>query len=376
MRKVLYFIAIAITVQACQKPDELASAKKELETLKTEKKEIEDKIEELSKTIAKLDTTEETLDRTLVSLIKPVKKPFVYNIQVPGTADSRQNIVVSAESMGNVTKIYVQEGQMVKKGQTIASIDSEVMSTQIAELQTRLELAQELYEKQKRLWEKNIGSEVQFLQAKNNKESLEQSINSLKAQAAKSKISAPISGYLDEVFLREGQTVSMGMPAIRIVDLGNIVLTADVSEKYIGQITTKDSIKVHFPSAGKTYIVKISNIGQVVNSDNRTFTIEATIKNTDGIIKPNVLADVTIPVYVNKDAMVIPTSIIQQGKNDDFVYKASEQAETGLTASRQVIKLGKSYNGLTEVLEGLTINDDLVKLGSRMVADGEPLKAQ
>ncbi len=376
MRNLITVILIAIVAQACQpKADDLESVKSELKALETQKKELDDKINELKTKIAELDDTKEDVIQTLVTLTKPEKKPFIYKIQVPGVADSRQNIVVSAETMGNVTKIYVHEGNMVKKGQTLATIDSDVMRNQIAELETRLELAIELYEKQSRLWEQKIGSEIQYLQAKNNKESLEQNIKAMKAQAAKSTITAPISGYLDEMFLREGQTINMGMPAARIVDLNTIRLTADVSEKYIGQFTTKDNITIKFPSLGKTYEARILSIGQVVNSDNRTFTIETEIKNEDNAIKPNILADVTIPVYINNDALIVPTSIIQQGKESDFVFIA-ENGKKGLEAKKHSIKIGRSYNGITEVLEGLTEEQDLINLGSRLVADGEPIRVQ
>jgi RND family efflux transporter MFP subunit len=373
MRNFIYVTILAFAVAACQKPNELDAAKAELKTLQDEQKDIEKQIGELTQKIAKLDTTKEVVNRTLVTLTKPEKGDFVYKIQVPGAADSRQNIVVSAESMGNITNIYVQEGSMVTKGQTIATIDSEVMSRQIAELQTRLDFATEMFEKQERLWEQKIGSEVQYLQAKNNKESIEQSIKSLKAQASKSRITAPISGYLDEVFVRIGQTVAMGTPAVRIVDLKNIVVTADVSEKYIGTITTKDSIQIKFPSIDKAFTAKVSMIGQVVNSDNRTFTVEAEIKNVNGEIKPNILADVTIPVYQNDAAMLIPTSVIQQGKTNDFVFLAVEE-NGGLTAKKQTISIGRSYKGQTEVFEGIDENAKLVDLGSKGLANGEPLK--
>ncbi|MGB0429769.1 MAG: efflux RND transporter periplasmic adaptor subunit [Bacteroidia bacterium] len=375
MRKLFYFISIAFALQACEAPDELAEAKKELEGLKSEKKEIEAKIKELDDKIAVLDTTVEEVVQTLVTVVNPVNEPFIYKIQVPGVADSRQNIVVSAEAMGNVTNILVHEGNMVKKGQTLATIDSDVMRTQIAELETRLDFAAEMYEKQKRLWEKKIGSEVQYLQAKNNKESLEQSIKSLKAQASKSKITAPISGYLDEMFLRKGQTINMGMPAVRIVDLNTIRLSADVSEKYIGQFSTNDSVTIKFPSLNKKFRTKIVSIGQVVSADNRTFTIEAELENKDNSIKPNVLADVTIPVYINNNATTVPTSIIQQGKKSDFVFVAIEGSK-GLEAKKQAIKAGRSFNGKTEVLEGLSPNQKVVDLGGRNVADGEPLRLQ
>lgn len=377
MRKLIYPIMALLVLASCgPQQTELEKAKAQLKSLEADKKDIEKDIAELTEKVKELDTDNtETVSRTLVTVIRPEKKRFVANIQVPGAADSRQNIVVSAESMGNVTNIYITEGHMVSKGQTIATIDSDVIRSQIAEMETRLELASEIFEKQQRLWEQKIGSELQFLQAKNNKESLEQNIKALKAQAAKTRITAPISGYVEEVMIREGQTVAMGTPAVRIVDLKKIRITADVSEKYIGTFTTKDSATVHFPSVNKNYKLKIRTIGQVVNSDNRTFTVEMEIDNTDGAIKPNVLADVTLPVYQKTSALLVPTSVIQQGKDFDYVYVAKDDAD-GLTAVKQKVQVGMSYDGTTEILDGLTKNDYLVALGSRNVADNEPIRVE
>ena len=167
----------------------------------------------------------------------------------------------------------------------------------------------------------------------------------------------------------------MGQPAVRIVDLATIRLMADVSEKYIGQFSVDDSVDVFFPSANKKFRVKIDNIGQVVSIDNRTFSIEAEIKNKEGLIKPNVLADVTIPVYSNPNALTLPTSLIQQGKTSDYVFVVAE-GETGLEAKKQNVKVGKSFKGVTEIIDGITKEQKVILLGSRQVADGEPLKIQ
>ena len=370
----IYFLAIVFTIAACQPSSDLETAKKDLAELESQYATLGEQIEEAQKNIAKLDTNKtEKANQTLVTLTEAQRKRFVSKIRVPGTADSKRNILVSAESNGNVTRIYVAEGNMVKKGQIIASIDSEIMRSQIAELETNLDFAKQMFEKQERLWSKKIGSEVQYLQAKNQKESLEKSIQSLKAQAAKSTITAPISGYLDHVFLREGQTVTMGTSAVRIVDLNSIRILADVSEKYIGQFSKSDSIDVQFPSLKKSLRVKIGNIGQVVSVDNRTFMLEATIQNKDQMIKPNILADVSIPIYKNDNALTIPTSVIQQGKDHDFIYIAKQNGQQ-LTAEKRKLTLGATYHSETEILDGLKEGEKIVNLGSRNIANGDPIK--
>lgn len=376
MKHFTLLLAGMLLIAGCAAPvTDLEVAKEELAKLETEKKDLDAKIKEVEQLIEELDTTEKQDKRTLVVVNQPKTREFKHMIQIPGRADSRQNIVVSAEAMGNITRIAMQEGAMVKKGQVIAYIKSEVVGSQIAELKTRLELATQIYEKQKRLWDQKIGSELQFLQAKNNKESLEKNIDALQAQQRNSTIVAPISGYLDQVFIREGQLVNMGTPAARVVDLDHIRVEAEVSEAYIGSFKKGDTSIVYFPSAKSTYRVPIKTIGQIVNPDDRTFLVEVAFDNKDGKIKPNVLADMKIVTYQNPEAIVLPTSVVQQGKSSDFVFVIrKEGAET--FAQKKNVKVGMTYNGQTEILEGISNKDQVIVVGNRNVADGEPVRTK
>ncbi|MCB0737934.1 MAG: efflux RND transporter periplasmic adaptor subunit [Bacteroidetes bacterium] len=375
MKSIWAIMVAAIIMQACAPKTDLATKKAELKDKKTELKKLETEIDSLEAEIAKLDSSHHETKHTLVMAANPRKGVFRHFIQIPGRADSRQNIVVSAESMGNITRIVGEEGQMVKKGQVLASIESEVVSTQINELKTRLDLATQLYEKQKRLWDQKIGSEVQYLQAKNNKESLEASIKSLQAQQRNSSIIAPINGYVDRVFIREGQLVNMGSPAFRVVDLNNIRVEIEVSEAYIGQFEKGDTAYLKFPSIDKEYKAPIKTIGQVVSADDRTFLVEVELDNKDGKIKPNVLADVRIVTYKNKEAIILPTSLVQQGKSDDYVYVVSTENNATI-AKKQTIKVGMSYNGKSEILEGLSTKDLVITQGGRIVSNGEPIEVK
>lgn len=367
-------IAIMAFVQACgPKSSELDTKKEELKGKESQLQTLKAEIKDLEKEIEDLDTTVKEVKRTLVVVKKPERKLFKHWIQIPGRADSKQNILVSAEAMGNITKVRVEEGQMVSKGQVIAYIESDAMRNQVAELKTRLELATELYNKQKRLWDQKIGSEVQYLQAKNNKDALEKSIASMQSQLKNSSILAPISGYVDDVIVREGQLVSPGSPAARIVDLKKIRLEVGVSERYIGDFKKGDVAKIHFPSVDKTIEAPISSIGQVVSQDDRTFRVEIEFNNEGDMIKPNVLADVKIATYQNESAIVLPTSVIQQGKKGDYVFVAvTENGEH--SAKKVAVVPGMSYNGTTEVLEGLKVGDGVITLGGRNIADGEPIR--
>lgn len=367
-------LSIVLFVVGCSAPtDQLGQAQKDLADLKTSKKELEVEIKELQILVDELDTTVKEDKRILVVAISPEKKEFKHYIQIPGRADSKQNIVVSAEAMGNITSIEKQEGDMVRKGQVIARIKSDVLGNQISELKTRLELASNLYEKQKRLWDKKIGSEVQYLQAKNNKESLEKNISALQAQQSNSIITAPISGYLDQIFVRRGQLVNMGTPAARIVDLNNIEIEVEVSESYIGNFKKGDPTFIKFPSIAEPYEAPIKTIGQVVNPDDRTFVVEVALSNKGGLIKPNVLANVRIATYENPETIVLPTSIIQQGKRDSYVFTV-ERNGSETFAKKRVVKVGMTYRGTSEILEGILDGDQVITVGSRNVADGDPIR--
>lgn len=374
MKHFTLLLAGLLLIVGCAAPiTDLDVAKEALAKLETERKDLDLKIKEIEERIDELDTTEKEDRRSLVVVKQPKVREFKHMIQIPGRADSRQNIVVSAEAMGNITKIAVQEGEMVRKGQVIAYIKSDVIGSQIGELKTRLELATQLYEKQKRLWDQKIGSEIQYLQAKNNKESLEKNIDALQAQQRNATIVAPISGYLDRVLIREGQLVNMGTPAARVVDLDHILVEAEVSEAYIGNFKKGDTTIVHFPSAKLTYKVPIRTIGQIVNPDDRTFLVEVALDNKDGRIKPNVLADMKIVTYRNPNAISLPTSVVQQGKNSDFVYVIRTEGSESFVKKKSV-KVGMTYNGQTEILEGISNKDEVIVVGNRNVADGESVR--
>lgn len=376
LRNAWGFAAIALLLTACGQPDNpLETKQAALEEKRSALRTLENEISQLEQEIADLDTTVKEDKRSMVKTATAAIETFSYKIEVPGRADSRQNIIVSAEAMGNITRVAVDEGQMVKKGALIAVIESDVLQSQISELETRLELATTLYEKQKRLWDQNIGSEVDFLQAKNNKDALEKNIQSLRTQLRNSNIYAPISGYIDEVFVREGQLVNMGSPAARVVDLKHITVEADVSEAYIGDFSTGDTVTISFPSINKSFKTPISAIGQVVNADDRTFTVEVELDNSAGLIKPNVLGNMRITTYHNPKVVVLPTSVIQQGKTGDFVFVISGKGAEQKAVKKTVVT-GKSYKGRTEILEGLKPGEEIVVVGARNISDGEPIRTK
>lgn len=377
MKQLITIIILsAFALQSCQQasPGTQVDLEAKIEEKEAAIKELQAELEELRKQLPDSLKTED-VSYTLIRTKAPSLQAFTHYIEVPGRADSRQNIVVSAESMGRVTRILKHEGQSVKKGDIIATLEGDVLNNQIAELKTRLELATKVYEKQKKLWDQNIGSELDYLQAKNNKDALENNLSALRAQASRSSIVAPISGYLDEVFIKEGQMVNVGTPSARLVDLKHIRVEADVSENYIGQFEQGDTAHLNFPGVDANYRLPISNIGQVVSSDNRTFSVEFELENKETKIKPNVLANVKIPTYFKEQTIVISTSLIQQDKEGDFVYVVRKENGQQL-ARKQRIEVGKNYSGKSEILSGLKPEDQLITLGGRQLSEGDPVKIQ
>lgn len=348
---------------------------------------VEKQIEQLEKEIQKTEVTLKQLEAELkqlngqgsvkagfdklVSTINASKGTFNTFIEMPGKIISRQNILVGPEVNGNIIALYVTNGQMVQKGQIIAKVDDQLMVSQIAELESSLSLANDLYERQQKLWEQKVGSELQFLQAKNNKENLEKRLATLQTQMSKAVVRAPMTGVVDEVYLKLGEMAGMGAPICRMVNLNDIYIEAEVSEKYIGRVKKGDAVEIFYPSFNKSQTATVSAITQVINPGNRTFKIEVKVANTEGMLKPNLLATVRLKDYSNNEVVIVPTKLVQLTSSGAFIYIVEE----GL-AKRRNIKVGKSYGGQTEVLEGLVGSETIIDLGFREVTDGDKVEVK
>jgi RND family efflux transporter MFP subunit len=264
------------------------------------------------------------------------------------------------------------EGQEVRKGQVILVQDSEIIKKTIKELESSLNLATTMYERQKELWNQNIGTEVQYLEMKNRKESLELKLSTTRTQLSKTKIKAPFDGIVDMIDARVGEMLQPGMPIIRIVSMSKMYIKADVSESFIGKFRKGQKVKVYFPSTDFTLNTTISSIGQVINPNNRTFEIEVSIPNATKV-KPNMITVLTLADYKNKNALVVPTKIIQSDRMGKFVYKLVE--EDGMAKVKRLdIETGITYGSKTEIMHGLTAGETLVLKGGIGLADGGNVK--
>lgn len=354
----------------------LEGKKKQLEEYKKQYADLKAKIDALESELRGKEEIASKVNLKLIEALPVAQKDFAHFIEVQGNVESDKNVSVAPEMNGIILRINVERGQTVSQGQVIAEIDAEPIRKNIAELETRLDLAKTTFERQENLWKQQIGSEMQYLQAKNTKEALERSLEGLKAQLKKAYVKSPISGVVDELFMKQGEMANPAMPLARVVNLSEVQIKADVSEAYVPNVRKGDEVIVSFPSLQKEIPVKISNVGQFIEPANRTFKVEMKLANKDGFLKPNTLAVVKIKDFGQKNAIVIPTFLIQQSTDgQEFVFVVRQNDKKN-TVAKVLIKTGKSYGGETLVTEGLQVGDILVSKGYNEVTDGEEVNIQ
>ncbi|GIV39975.1 MAG: RND transporter [Thermonema sp.] len=374
MKRILIAISILAFAVACgAKKDDLAAKREQLIQKKKELAKLEAEVKALEKEIAALDPAfkEELEDRTLITTLPVVRTTFAHYIEARGSVEAEKNVLITPQTVGKIVKIYVKEGQVVKRGQVIARQDVDVILKNIEQVKSQLELATTLFEKQKRLWEQKIGTEVQYLQAKTNKEALERQLAALQAQADLAVIRAPFSGIVDEVFAKEGEVAAQATPIARLVSLNEIKVVADLSEAYLNQVKTGDEVVVELPTLQETQKARITYIGQVIDPTNRTFRVEVALRNPNGKIKPEMVAIVKLKDSEVPDAVVVPVSLVQEDANGKFVYIVDTTTQT---VQRRNIEIGSVYDGKAQVLKGLEGNEVLVNEGFRFVSEGKKVK--
>ena len=366
---VALFSLVACTQEPTTMPEDLDGRIKMLNTLKKEMKDLEAKIAVVQDSISVLEP--QKVNKRPVSVIKPKVSEFKHYISVQGSLMSDDMVNASSDLGGRVMKLSVKEGQNVRKGQLIADLDMETLDKQRAELVKTLELAEEVYARQERLWSQNIGSELQYLQAKNNKERLEKSLETLDFNKAKSKVYAPISGSVLSLNIKAGEMAGPGMPIVTLLNVSNIKVSAEVPESYLKAIKKGDKIEVELPALGETRTATINLIGNAINPANRTFKIEASLRNSDKVLKPNLLANVKLNDYTKADAISIPVELVQQevgGKS--YVYSVQEIGNN-LTAQKMYVTTGEVQDGKIIINEGLKGDEQLILDGARMVVNDE-----
>lgn len=372
LRSVLIML-LAVAVVSCGSSDEKETIKQQITQYKDQVSELNIKIKELEKELSQLEGNAESF---LIPVTAETLQPrtFSHYFQVSGTVDAVDKAYISPEINGQLTELKVREGEQVKKGQLLAKLNTSVTENSIREVKTQLELAHTLYEKQKQLWEKKIGSEVQYLQALNNKESLESRLSTLEAQLEMAYVRSPINGIVDRINLEPGELAMPGMEMMQVVNLNKLSVMVDVSERYLPMIKEGDEVNLRFASfPGIDLEVKVYRIGNVIKMGNRTFPVELRIDNIDGKLKPNILAEVTFQDYEAQNALVVPSIIVKEDIDGKYVYVARSASET-YTAKKVYVRTGMSYNDETLVVEGLQAGDRVITEGYSLVTDGTEVK--
>lgn len=344
-----------------------------LSKLKQQQTKINDQILKLQGEMS--DGNQDTLNPAkfkFVSLKDAKSDKFDHFIRVQGRVDGDQNAAVFAEVPGTIVSKYADVGQKVVKGQVLAQIDDQQYRSQMQGLESQYKLASDLYDKQKRLWDQKIGSEVQLLQSKTNKESLEKQISSLEQQVAKFKLKSPITGTIEECNIKIGGVVTPDprLAAYRVVAFKNLKVTAEVSEAYSSKVKTGDKLVVLFPDINKSVEAEVNFVSKYINPVNRTFIIETRI--TDGIenLKANMIAIIQINDYHVDKAVQLPMNVVQTDLTGSYVYVVKSKDKYN-AAYKQPVTLGTSYNGVAEVLEGIAEGDKVVSAGYQDLVDGE-----
>ena len=353
--------------------ENLAEIRNKRAAIVTKQLEIAEQLKQLDSKIEELDTTRKI---SLVTTVEATETVFHHFLELQGNVNTKNLLVIFPEYSGILTKVYVKEGQQVKKGQILAKIDDGGLSQQVAQIEIQANLAKTTFERQERLWQQKIGSEIEYLQAKSTYEAQVQSVNQMKQQLAKTTVRAPFSGTIDDVITEQGSVVGAGQSQLmRIVNLDDMYIETDVPERYISDVTKDKDVVVEFPILGKTIETKVRQSGSYINPSNRTFKVEIDVPNKEQNIKPNLTAKLKINDYTNEKAMLIPQSIISENaKGEQYIYLINNKQNNEGIAKRVIITTGKTQGDVIEVLSGLNSGSEIILEGARTVKDGQTVK--
>lgn len=375
--KKLIFISIVIFFAACgsnNNPENKDEIKKQITEYKKQVDELNTKIADLEKQLN--DDPANNSNKIPVSVKEMKYEPFFHYFEVNGTVEAINAAFISPEINGQVLNIFVQEGERVKKGQPLLKLNSSITESSIKEVETSLELANTIYERQKRLYDKNIGSEIDYLTAKNNKEALESKLKTLHAQQDMALVKSPVNGIVDDIFIKEGEMAMPGLQTMQVVNLDNLYVDADVSEAYLTKVKKGDMVLLEFPSYPDIKMkVPVHRIGNVVKTANRTFTVQLKIKNKNEVIKPNVLAIIKINDFSAESSLLVPSLVIKQDLKGSYVYVVQKHSNN-ITSMKRYVKTGMSYGDETIITEGLHEGDKVIVNGYNQVSDGAEVEVK
>jgi RND family efflux transporter MFP subunit len=385
MKKIITFLLLSLIIVSCggekRQSVEAIIESGDLVAIKNKKREVEqtqqrimNELQLLNDQIAKLDTVQKL---SQITTFNASPKVFNHYVELQGSVATKQNLVVYPEYSGILSRVYVKEGQAVSKGQLLAKIDDGGLSQQLAQLEIQADLAKTTFERQERLWKQNIGSEIQYLQAKSNYEGQAKAVNQIKSQLGKTEVRAPFSGTIDDVITDQGSVVAPGQsPLIRIVNLNNMYIETAVPETYLPDVTEGKQVFVEFPVLGETIETTVRQAGSFINPANRTFKIEVGVPSKNKTIKPNLTAKLRINDYVNENAFMIPLSVISENaQGQQYVYVVNNLNKNNVgTTERIIITTGKTQGDVVEVLTGIEAGMSIVEEGARSVKEDQKVE--
>ena len=368
---IIVFAALLAFTACGEKKGSVQEKRAALEKIKKEIAALQSKAKQLETEIAKLEPTKE--NNKLVETEVIAAAAFESYLDIEGKADAEQSTIATAQVPGTVTQVIAKAGDAVSAGQALAYLDNSTLRQSRLQLEQQLSFANTLFEKQKRLWQQGVGTEVQYLTAKNQKEALEKNLSTLDAQLAMYTIKSPINGTVESVDLKIGQVAAPGLPSFKVVNLRNLKIIADVAESYSNKINTGDGVKINFMDINKTIDSKITFASKVIDPLNRTFRIEIRLNNVADV-KPNMLAKLKIADYQNKSALTVPTNAITSGVEETYVM-VKETSNGKEIARKRLVKTGHTGETRTEILEGLKAGDAVIVTGYQELNDGQTIES-
>lgn len=380
MKKILYISLLGLLITSCGGDSKTASVDKAIEskdltTIKTTRAEIQKQYDAIAAELAKLDLAIAELDTlkksALVTTAIVNDTIFTHYIDIQGNVDTKQNLIIYPEYSGVLSQVYVKSGQKVNKGQILARIDDGGLGNQLAQMETQATLAKTTFERQKNLWDKKIGSEIQYLQAKTNYEAQMKAVAQMRAQLGKTIVKAPFSGVIDEVITEKGQVVGPGQQLMRIVNLSDMYVSANVPESFIGKIKNGAIVDVEVKSTGKTYKGKVRQIGNYINPNNRNFSIEVAVPNSDNLLRPNQVAVLKIEDYKKPNAILVPESIVTENAVGEKIIYTVDTSGKEPKAIKKTIIIGLTSGSNIEVKSGLNKGEQIIIEGARSVQNGD-----
>jgi RND family efflux transporter MFP subunit len=385
MKKVILLISLSLLLSNCgqnnEKKDDNSSIQNNLESLQSKKDELTAKINTVNLELNKINAAIEKMTinekRVLITALDLKTVNFEHTIEIQANIKTRQNLDLYPEFVGKLNRVFIKEGQSVKKGALLAKIDDAGLQEQLDQIKLQLDLAKTTFERTERLWNQKIGSEMMYLEAKTRFEGQKKKLDQMKRQLAKTKIYAPFNGTIDQIFSNEGANVAPGItPILRIVNLNKMYVEADVPENYLTSITKGSKARVQIPVLGKSQSTLIRQIGNYIRPSNRTFRVEASLENPNKEIKPNLNAKLSIIDYINPEAIMVPRRAVRsnsQGQNYVFIL-SNPEGENKFIASKQFVQLGKTKNEMIEIIKGVSKGDLLIDEGVSLLEPNQKVK--